>query len=105
MVLLNRRRCGKLLVNGRDESVATTRHSFHKSGILRSIPQRVPHLADGAVDCVVEIDKSVAVPELLLDLFPRDHFAGALDQEAENLEWLLLNFDANAALPQFAHPE
>src|SRR3954452_23907072 len=91
--------------NGRNEPVATPRYGFHKSGILRRIAQRIPHLADGAVDCVVEIDKGVAVPELLLNLFPSDHFAGAIDQEAQNLEWLLLNFDANAAFPQFADPE
>ena len=102
MVLLNRRHCGERLLNGRDEPVATSRHGFHKSGIFRDIPQRIPHLADGAVDCIVEIDKGVGVPELFLDLFPRDHFAGALDQEGQDLEWLLLNFDADAALSQFA---
>ena len=78
--------------NGRDEPVATPRHGFHKSGILRGIAQRIPHLADGAVDCVVEIDKGVAVPELLLDLFPRDHFAGALDQEGR---------ESGVAAPEF----
>src|SRR4051812_18123034 len=94
-----------MLRNGRNEPVATPRYGFHKPGILRRIAQRIPHFANGAVDCVVEIDKGVAVPELLLDLFPGDHFARAIDQEGQNLEWLLLNFDANAALAQFAQPE
>src|SRR3954449_9736843 len=94
-----------MLRNGRNEPVAQPRYGFHKPGILRRIAQRVPHLADGAVDCVVEIDKGVAVPELLLDLFPSDHFTGTLEQEGQNLERLLPKFDANAALPQFAHAE
>src|SRR5437763_739372 len=35
----------------------------------------------------------------------RGRFARALYQERQNVERLLLNFDADAALPQFAHPE
>jgi len=94
-----------MLGNGRDEPVTTPRHGFDKPGIFRGIPESIPHLADGTVDRVVEVDEGVAVPELIVDLFPRDYVAGALDQEAENLKWLLLNLDANAALPQFAGPE
>ena len=94
-----------MLLNGRDEPVATPRHGFHKSGILRGIPQRIPYLSDRAVDRIVEIDKGIAAPKLLLDLFPRHHFTGTSNQEGENLQWLFLKLDTNAALPQFACPE
>jgi hypothetical protein len=63
----------------RNESVAMPRHGFHKSRVLRSISQGIPQSAHCAIDRVFEIDKRIDAPKLLLDLFPRDHFASAFN--------------------------
>jgi hypothetical protein len=99
VVYLKRRICGEVPTNWRNETVAMSCDGLHKSGIFRIIPQRISHSADSAVNRVVEIDKRIAAPELPLYLLARNDFTRALDQEAQNLKWLLLDFDANAALP------
>src|SRR4051812_27702361 len=105
MVLLNRSSCGEMRVDGRNETVAVSRHRLHKSGVLRVIPQRVPHSAHRAVDRVVEIDKGINAPELLLDLFTGNHFTGTFNQEGQNLQRLVLQLDTDTALSQFPGPQ
>ena len=54
---------------------------------------------------MVEVDEGVGGPELLLQLFARNHFAGAFEQQRQNLEGLALQAQLHAALAQFACAE
>jgi hypothetical protein len=54
---------------------------------------------------VVEVDEGVGRPEFLLQLFARDHLAGALQQQRQDLKWLLLQAQLDSVLAQFARVE
>jgi hypothetical protein len=49
---------------------------------------------------VVEVDERAAGPEPGPELFPSDNLARPLQQDGEDLEWLILQFDLEAALAQ-----
>lgn len=48
-----------------------------------------------------EVNEGTFGPELLAKLFARDEFAGVFEQGTEDVEGLVLQFEANAALAQF----
>jgi hypothetical protein len=50
---------------------------------------------------VLKVNKGIAGPEFLLDLFPRHDFAGPLKERGENLERSLLEFDFVAVASYF----
>jgi hypothetical protein len=54
---------------------------------------------------VVKINKGVSGPEPLAQLFPGDRLPRALQQNSEDLEGLVLQFDADTALAQFSFLE
>jgi hypothetical protein len=51
---------------------------------------------------VIEVNIRPIAPEALLDLLPRDHFAGVLQQQCEQPEWLPLDPDSHSRLAQLA---
>src|SRR6266446_5312638 len=51
---------------------------------------------------MVKIDKGIGGPDLLLQLFTSDDLPRTLQENLENLEWLLLKFDLGALFAQFA---
>jgi hypothetical protein len=89
-------------MNRRNESIAAPRRCFHKTRVLRIVPQGLAQPVGRPVEAAVEIDKCVRRPEPLLDLLPRDDFAGAFQQHGKNLKGLFLKFDLESLFPQFA---
>src|ERR1017187_1771583 len=71
-----------------NEPVSTASQLFDIARIGGGISQRLAHLIDRGVEAVVEVDKSVGGPELLLQLFARDHFTRPLQQQGQHLERL-----------------
>ena len=51
---------------------------------------------------MVEVDEDVLRPQLLAQFFARDYFAGILEQQFENAQWLVLEPDLEAVLAQLA---
>src|ERR1017187_5028346 len=88
-----------------NEPVSTASQRFDIARIGGGISQRLAHLIDRCVEAVVEVDKSVGGPELLLQLFARDHFTRPLQQQGQHLERLPLQAQHHAALAQFACAE
>ncbi len=54
---------------------------------------------------MLEVDKGVFAPKLLLDLLPGDELTGPRSEEHEELEGLGLELDQAVALAQFASME
>jgi hypothetical protein len=54
---------------------------------------------------VVELHKGVLGPQLFPEFFASDNFTGALGEQGEDLEGLLLKLDARAAFAQLAGGE
>jgi hypothetical protein len=61
----------------------------------------VAQLLDGGLNAVLVLDDGAVRPQHLNDLIVRDHVAGALQQEPENLKGLLLQLDLGAVAAQF----
>ena len=53
---------------------------------------------------MIDIDKRVR-PQPLLQFLPSHHFAGALQQDGENLKGLAREFQLHPALAQFSRPK
>ena len=88
-----------------EEPVATTGNCFNETRVLGRVAQAVTDLIDGRGQTVVEIDNSAVAPELLLQFFPGDQFAGVLDQHNQHAEGLSLQADARHLVwstPRFA---
>ena len=59
-------------------------------------------MIDCLVQTAIETDKSVARPELFLEIVARYNFARVFQQKQENLERLVPEFDPQTLLAQFA---
>jgi hypothetical protein len=53
---------------------------------------------------VVEIDVDVFGPELSLDIFACDNVARAFEQQDQDSQWLILQLQLHAMLPQLSCP-
>ena len=60
-----------------------------------------PEPPNGVVQTLLEIDKSVCRPDLLLQLLPGDNLAGVVQQHLQDLHWLFLKFDLESVLAEF----
>jgi hypothetical protein len=78
------------LVDRSNESVSPARESFHKAGIFGGVAESVPKSFDCSVQAVVEIYKRVGGPKPGLQFLASDDLAGALEEEGQNLKWLVL---------------
>jgi hypothetical protein len=54
--------------------------------ILGVIPQRLAQFFHSSINAVFKINEGIGGPELLLDIFPRYHLAGPVEECDENLE-------------------
>ncbi len=88
-----------------NEPVSATGQRFDVARTGSGVSQRLANLVDGRVQAVVEVDERVGGPELLLQLFARDHLARPLQQQSQHLKGLLLQAQLDAALAQFSRAE
>jgi hypothetical protein len=71
----------------------------------RIIADGLPQLLDSAVQTVVEINKGVLRPQESPELFPGYEFSGAIQQDGQDLQRLILNADAHSRLAQLTSAE
>jgi hypothetical protein len=69
---------------------------------LSASSQGLADPVDGFIEAAVEIDGCVRGPKPFLEFVPRHDFARALDEGYESLKRLLLQFDPDTLLAQFA---
>lgn len=85
----------------RDEAIAPARESLDETGSFRRIAERHADLIDGFGEALVEIDEGPLRPDPCLELAPGHDLAGLVQQCRQDLEWLVFQFDPDAALAQF----
>src|SRR5260370_29606973 len=95
-----RRRGRNRLGNLGQEAVAAARDRFNEAWTLGGVAQGFAKPADGVVEAVFELDERILGPEPLLKLLPGDDLAGMLEESEQNLQRLLVEFDAHALLAQ-----
>jgi hypothetical protein len=88
-----------------EETVAPPGYRFHKARTLSGIAQGLPNFIDGFVQAVIEVNKCVGGPQVLLQFFPSNHFPGMLEQHSKHLKWLFLQPDLHPVLAQFTRPK
>ena len=93
-------RCG--CGHGIEEPIAAPAHGLDIARLRGGIAQRAPQPVDGAADAVVEIDEGAVGPKAVPQFFPRDNLARLLHESNEQLEWAVLEPDADAVPAQFA---
>lgn len=84
-----------------NKAIAPPGESLNEPGAVCRIPKRLPQLRHRGIQTSFELDKRVIRPQTLAEDLAGYHFAAILKQDAENAEGLVLQFDSNAALPQF----
>ena len=84
-------------VEAPDEAVAAPRHRLDEARLERVVAERHAQPPDGGVDAVLEVDRRAVGPQPALDVLARDHAAGVLHEQGQDLERLLLQADRLAA--------
>jgi hypothetical protein len=79
----------------RQQAVAALRQGFDDARLFRVVAQRLAQLEDDAGERVVADD--AVLPDRVLDLRPRDDFAGPAGEIGENLNGLRLQSDVAVA--------
>jgi hypothetical protein len=85
-----------------EEAVAAPSNGFHKAGTFGGVAESLTNFVDRFVEPVVKIHESVCGPEFFLKFLASYHLAGVLKQHRQDLEWLCLKPNSQAALAQFA---
>jgi hypothetical protein len=85
-----------------DEAISVARDRLDEVRRVGRISQRVAQPLDGSVQAVLEVDERVVAPEATPEILAGDDLAGRLEQRDEDGEWLILQCDTYATLPQVA---
>jgi hypothetical protein len=78
-----------------------SRQRCNESRILGVVPQRLPQFLHSSVNAVFKVHEGIGWPDFLPDLFPRQHFAGSLDERRQYLEGPLLELYFVTVEPHF----
>ena len=84
--VLRLRRFGKRV----DEPIADTGQGFDELRRAGGVAERLAQSGYGVIQAVIEIDVDAGWPDLLSHLVARDDVTGALEQECQDLERLVL---------------
>ena len=71
--------------------------------LIRVVVQRLPQLANHAVQSDVEVNKGIRRPQLLLQLFAGHYPSSVCHQLGQHPEGLFLQFDPYPVLAQFPY--
>jgi len=83
------------------KSISTASKSFNIYRHFCRFAESVSQSLDGGVEAMIEINKGVRRPEPIPQLFTCNHRAWMFHKQAQDLEWLFLEFYLDSALPQF----
>ena len=89
-------------VDGGDEAVAAAGEGFDEAGVGGLVAEGLAEAVDGGVDAVFVVDEGAVGPELAGDLLAGEEFAGAAEEQAEDLEGLRVELDADALAAELA---
>ena len=95
----------RVALYGRDEAISTAGQRLYIARTGGGVSQCLADFVDRGVQAVVEIDECIRRPKLLLQLFSRDYFARALQQQGEYLKGLTLQAQLHSILAEFTGAE
>ena len=72
---------------------------------IRIIAQDIPNLPDTFVDAMLEVDKSIAAPDRVLDLLSGDQLSGVACQQFQQLQSVGRQFYSLAVSTQLLGPQ
>jgi hypothetical protein len=84
------------------EAISSARNGFDKARIFGRVVQSFPQLIDGIVQIVIKINKSIVLPQALVELVACDQSPRAFQEGHENLKGFFLQFDLETVATQFA---
>ncbi len=88
----------------RYEAIAAPRQGLDISRLVCGIPQGIPQAPDGSVDAVIEFDDGGVGPEAGADLVAQHHLTRMLQQDQQQLQWLVRQTNPDCAFTQFSRP-
>ena len=88
--------------DGGDEAVAAAGQGFDEAGAGGGVAEGFADAIDGGVDAVFGVDEGAVGPELAGDFFAGEEFAGAVEEQAEDLEGLGVELEADALAAELA---
>jgi hypothetical protein len=88
--------------NGSDEAIAFSGYGFDVERLVGRIAQSFPELHNRSIQAVIEIDEGIGRPEMLAQLFARDHLPGVFEQQEQNTRRLFAQLNKGAVAPQFS---
>ena len=92
-------------LNRGDQTIAAPWQGLDEPWILGVIPKCLAQFFHSRINAVFKIYEGVGGPELLLNLLPRHHFAGPLDERSKNLERPFLKLYLLASVPHLTASE
>lgn len=90
------------LVHRGNEAISNPRNRFDVAGRACRIAESVAKLLDGFVQPVIEVDEDIRGPETSPQFVTRDDLARPLQQNREDLNWLLRQANPRAVLRELA---
>jgi hypothetical protein len=100
-----RRWCGWWRVERSDEPVAAAGDGLDEAGIVGRVTKGGAEFADRDINGVVEVAEALVGPDAGAQLFATDQRAGALQQELQDLEGLILELDATSGFTDLSGVE
>jgi hypothetical protein len=88
--------------NRNDKSISTPRNGLDEPGVIRIVVQGLPQLRYRCTQALAEFNKRISRPKTLLENFAAHNLARILKKKQEQLERLLLQFDAVAMAKKFS---
>src|SRR5258708_37173848 len=85
-----------------DKSVTPPAHGFDKSRFVRAVVERAPDLTDRGIQPVIEIDKNIRGPKLLLQFVAGNHLIRALQQKKERSKRTFLQWNTQPILAKLS---
>jgi hypothetical protein len=92
-------------LNRGDQTIPAPWQGLDEPWILGVIPECLAQFFHSSINAVFKIYEGIGGPELLLNLLPRHHFAGPLDERGKNLEGSFLELYLLAPVPHFTASE
>ena len=88
--------------NGGYEAVTAAGEGFDEAGAGGGVAEGLAQAVDGGVDAVLGVDESAVGPKVAGDLVAGEQLAGVIEEQAEKLEGLDVETDADALTAELA---
>src|ERR1700740_3119046 len=89
-------------LHGSDKSISAPGEGLHVARRRGGVSEGFPHLVDGGVQAMIEVDEGIGCPQLLAQLFASDHVSGAFQKKSQDLDRLALQTEFHPTLAKFA---